>query len=265
MLSWHHVSLHVLPCHAMLVTSSDKTRHLCQFRPCVALLLGFPVLGVARTTCAHLPDVHFKTVSAASHMSLHAVLSLAVQIVVLVCSSLNHTIYVITHCACWVTSRVCNSVTKSLLAPSCRGLCRDSRTPPALGSSRHSGGGNPEAPGSRRGSQEALWGRLSSQEALGSASRQGILGRLTNLPGSRRTSTESPGLPSRAPALGTAGKRGSFFMPDMPRCVLQITVCATLYKAETIICCRKSGTCGFESLHVDDRLPECYRQSEACI
>ena len=104
-------------------------------------------------------------------------------------------------------------------------------SPPALGSSRRVGGANGDAPGSRRSSQEALWGRLSSQEAVGSNSRQSVLGRLTTLAGSRRnlgpperrSSTDNLGLPStRAPTLGAAGRKGSFFIPEVPRCCSQL-------------------------------------------
>ncbi len=122
---------------------------------------------------------------------------------------------------------------------------RSMLSPPALGSSRRMIGANGEAPGGRRSSQEALWGGLSSQEAIGSSSRNLGFGGLlalgssrhlgsgppaSRLPGSpegfggRRSSTENlrvPPIPrgGRAPPLGAAAKRGSFFMPEAPRCV----------------------------------------------
>jgi hypothetical protein len=106
-------------------------------------------------------------------------------------------------------------------------------SPPALGSSRRQGGAS-NPPGSRRSSQEALWGQLSSQEAIGGISRQSLFGGLSALVSSRHLGSPegnggrsrsnsaenagtSPG--GRAPPLGAAAKRGSFFMPDMPRCV----------------------------------------------
>lgn len=98
-------------------------------------------------------------------------------------------------------------------------------SPPALGSSRRVNGANGEAPGSRRSSQEALWGRLSSPEptprkkmgfgglsALGSSRHLGSPEGF----GGRRTSVENIGA-GRAPTLGAAAKRGSFFMPEAPR------------------------------------------------
>lgn len=108
-------------------------------------------------------------------------------------------------------------------------------SPPALGSSRRlAGAPRGEGPAPRRSSQEALWGRLGSHEAAGSPSRQALFGGLSTLGSSRqlgspegnggrsrRSSAENSG-PSpggRAPALGAAAKRGSFFMPDVPRSV----------------------------------------------
>jgi len=111
---------------------------------------------------------------------------------------------------------------------------RDGRSmlsPPALGSSRRQGSPN-DPSGGRRSSQEGLWGRLSSQEAIGGLSRQSLFGGLSALASSRhlgspegnggratRTSTENAGMSpgGKAPPLGAAAKRGSFFMPDLPR------------------------------------------------
>ncbi|DBB15358.1 TPA: hypothetical protein ACH3X3_003603 [Trebouxia sp. C0006] len=104
-------------------------------------------------------------------------------------------------------------------------------SPPALGSSRRQGSAN-DPSGGRRSSQEGLWGRLSSQEAIGGLSRQSLFGGLSALASSRhlgspegnggkprRSSAENAGISpdGRAPPLGAAAKRGSFFMPDLPR------------------------------------------------
>ena len=65
-------------------------------------------------------------------------------------------------------------------------------SPPALGSSRRFAGGPGDVPGGRRSSQEALWGRLSSQEA-----RQAVSGRGSyEDPGGRRSSAENTGVPA---------------------------------------------------------------------
>ncbi|KAL0023530.1 hypothetical protein WJX79_008642 [Trebouxia sp. C0005] len=108
---------------------------------------------------------------------------------------------------------------------------RSMLSPPALGSSRRQGSPN-DPSGGRRSSQEGLWGRLSSQEALGGISRQSLFGGLSALASSRhlgspegnggkqrRSSAENAGTSpgGRAPPLGAAAKRGSFFMPDLPR------------------------------------------------
>ncbi|DBA98838.1 TPA: mitochondrial thiamine pyrophosphate transporter [Trebouxia sp. C0004] len=106
---------------------------------------------------------------------------------------------------------------------------RNMLSPPALGSSRCQGNANDPSDG-RRSSQEGLWGRLSSQEAIGGISRQSLFGGLSALASSlgspegngrrsRRNSTENAGTSpgGRAPPLGAAAKRGSFFMPDLPR------------------------------------------------
>ncbi len=108
---------------------------------------------------------------------------------------------------------------------------RSMLSPPALGSSRRQGSPN-DPSGGRRSSQEGLWGRLSSQEAIGGLSRQSLFGGLSALASSRhlgspegnggksrRSSAENAGISpgGRAPPLGAAAKRGSFFMPDLPR------------------------------------------------
>lgn len=108
---------------------------------------------------------------------------------------------------------------------------RSMLSPPALGSSRRQASAN-DPSGGRRSSQEGLWGRLSSQEAIGGISRQSLFGGLSALASSRhlgspegnggksrRNSAENAGTSpgGRAPSLGAAAKRGSFFMPDLPR------------------------------------------------
>ena len=108
---------------------------------------------------------------------------------------------------------------------------RSMLSPPALGSSRRQASAN-DPSGGRRSSQEGLWGRLSSQEAIGGLSRQSLFGGLSALASSRhlgspegnggksrRNSAENAGTSpgGRAPSLGAAAKRGSFFMPDLPR------------------------------------------------
>ncbi len=124
---------------------------------------------------------------------------------------------------------------------------RSMLSPPALGSSRRQGSAN-DPSGGRRSSQEGLWGRLSSQEAIGGLSRQSLFGGLSALASSRhlgspegnggrsrRTSIENVGMSpgGKAPPLGAAAKRASFFTPDLPRyaCIfIPYTPVPTLYR-----------------------------------
>ncbi len=154
-------------------------------------------------------------------------------------------------CMLGIYVRLANSFgAKNLIALKILFCPREGRSmlsPPALGSSRRQGSAN-DPSGGRRSSQEGLWGRLSSQEAIGGLSRQSLFGGLSALASSRhlgspegnggrsrRTSIENVGMSpgGKAPPLGAAAKRASFFTPDLPRyaCIfIPYTPVPTLYR-----------------------------------